>query len=75
MKLLSSGESSKRQDLSEIKPDVFFCDYSRMPLLLVDPGQAGKMTVTAKQVSILVATNVSLLIKKSSSSKGSCGLV
>ena len=45
-------------EIKHVKPDVFFCDYSPMPLLLVDPGQAGKMTVTAKQVSILVVTNV-----------------
>ena len=44
-KLLSRGESSK-MDLNE-KSDMFFCDYSLMPLfvqenyLAVDPGQAG----------------------------------
>lgn len=44
-KLLSRGESSK-MDLNE-KSDMFFCDYSLMPLfvqenyLAVNPGQAG----------------------------------
>ena len=43
-KLLSRGESSK-MDVNE-KSDMFFCDYSLMPLfvqenyLSVDPGQA-----------------------------------